>query len=159
MSTSTAALPVPGTITIDPALAGERAEPSVTAARRFYAFWNSGALSDLELAISPSFHDHTLPVGRPQGPDGPAFASRQFRTAVPDLTCKIEELVVAGDKVTARLRFEGTFTGTFGDRAGAGQPIGFVAIDLLGIADGRVTDNWHLEDNLTLMQQLGILPE
>jgi hypothetical protein len=27
----------------------------------------------------------------------------------------------------------------------------------LRVQDGRITDNWHIEDNLTLMQQLGIV--
>jgi predicted ester cyclase len=78
---------------------------------------------------------------------------------VPDLRCEVEELVVAGEKVTARLRFKGTFTGTFGDRAGSGQPVDFIAIDVIAINDGKITDNWHLEDNLTLMQQLGVVAE
>jgi hypothetical protein len=27
----------------------------------------------------------------------------------------------------------------------------------LRIRDGHVTDNWHIEDNLTLMQQSGVV--
>jgi hypothetical protein len=30
---------------------------------------------------------------------------------------------------------------------------------VLGLRDGKVTDNWHLEDNLTLMQQLGVVAQ
>jgi predicted ester cyclase len=157
MTTSTTELPVPGTITIDPALDGERTEAALETARRFYGFWDTGDAAQLQAAIAPSFEDHTLPAGRPQGPDGPHFASRQFRAAVPDLRCEVEELVVAGEKLTARLRFHGTFTGAFGDRAGAGQRVDFIAIDVLGLRDGKITDNWHLEDNLTLMQQLGVV--
>jgi predicted ester cyclase len=118
-----------------------------------------GDAAQLEAAIAARFEDHTLPAGRPQGPEGPAFASRQFRAAVPDLRCEVEELVVAGEKVTARLRFRGTFTGTFANRSGSGQPVDFIAIDVLGFHDGKVTDNWHLEDNLTLMQQLGVVAD
>jgi hypothetical protein len=28
---------------------------------------------------------------------------------------------------------------------------------VLGTRDGRIVANWHLEDNLTLMQQLGVV--
>jgi predicted ester cyclase len=107
--------------------------------------------------LAEDFLDYTLPPGRPQGPEGPLAASRQFRAAVPDLSCEVEELLVVGEKVTARLRFRGTFTGTFGERQGSSQPIDFIAFDVLGIRDGRVAANWHLEDNLTLMQQLGVV--
>jgi predicted ester cyclase len=159
MTTSAAQLPVPGSITRDPVIDAQRVESAIEIARRFYAFWDTGDAAQLEAAVARSFVDHTLPAGRPQGPEGPVFASAQFRAAVPDLRCEVEELVIAGDKVTARLRFRGTFTGAFGERNGSGEPIDFIAIDVLGIRDGQVTDNWHLEDNLTLMQQLGVIAE
>jgi hypothetical protein len=46
------------------------------AARAFYEGWNTGDAAQLQAALSPGFTDHTLPPGRPQGPEGPAFASR-----------------------------------------------------------------------------------
>jgi hypothetical protein len=33
----------------------------------------------------------------------------------------------------------------------------FIATDILRVQDGRTTDNWYIEDNLTLMQQLGVV--
>jgi len=60
--------------------------------------------------------------------------------------------------VVAHLHFSGHFTGTFGEKQGAGQPIDFIATDILRLEDGRITDDWHIEDNLTLMQQLEIVP-
>jgi hypothetical protein len=43
-----------------------------------------------------------------------------------------------------------------GKTKGQGQAIGFIATDLLRVHDGRITDNWHIEDNLTLLTQTGI---
>jgi predicted ester cyclase len=100
-----------------------------------------------------------LPAGRPQGPDGPAFASKSFRTAVPDLSCEVQQFIVAGDRVVAHLRFQGHFTGIFKDRKGAGQAVDFIATDILRVQDGHITDNWHLEDNLALLQQLGVVAQ
>jgi hypothetical protein len=54
-------------------------DATVKAARAFYEFWKTGDEADLKRAIAPTFTDHTLPSERPQGPEGPAFASRQFR--------------------------------------------------------------------------------
>lgn len=43
---------------------------------------------------------------------------------------------------------------------GKGQAIDFYAFDLYQVdAQGRISDNWHLEDNLTLLRQLGVLPQ
>ncbi len=149
------ALPAPSSLTLDASLPRPQAAAAVLAARRFYAFWNTGEGRYLAAAIAPGFTDRTLPKGRPQGPDGPAFASKGFRAAVPDLRCEIRQMIVAGDRVVAHLRFTGHFTGAFAGQPGSGQLVDFIATDILRIADGRVIDNWHIEDNLTLMQQLG----
>jgi predicted ester cyclase len=131
-------------------------DATVKAARAFYEFWNTGDEALLKQAVAPTFTDRTLPPDRPQGPEGPASASRQFRAAVPDLGVVVEKMIVAGDYVTVHMRFTGHFTGRFGQTQGNGQPIAFIATDLLKVDDGRITDNWHIEDNLTLLQQMGV---
>ena len=72
-------------------------DATMKAVRAFYDFWNTGDEALLQEAIAPNFTDHTLPSGRPQGPEGPAFASRRFRAAVPDLKVTVEKMIVAGD--------------------------------------------------------------
>jgi predicted ester cyclase len=131
-------------------------DATMKAVRAFYDFWNTGDESLLKEAIASNFTDHTLPPGRPQGPQGPAFASRRFRTAVPDLRVTVEKMIVAGDYVTVHMNFTGHFTGRFGQTQGKGQPVPFIATDLVKIENGRITDNWHIEDNLTLLQEMGI---
>jgi predicted ester cyclase len=126
------------------------------AVRAFYDFWNTGDEALLQEAIAPNFTDHTLPSSRPQGPEGPAFASRRFRAAVPDLKVTVEKMIIAGDYVTVHMSFTGHFTGKFGQRQGEGQPVPFIATDLVKIENGRITDNWHIEDNLTLLQEMGV---
>jgi predicted ester cyclase len=60
--------------------------------------------------------------------------------------------------VVGRLRFRGHFSGSFGGRQGDGRAIDFIATDIYRIdAEGRIAENWHLEDNLTLLQQLGVV--
>jgi len=123
----------------------------------FYGFWVNGSPVLLARALGANFVDHTLPRGRTQGPHGPAQASKDFRGAIPDLRLTVVQRIVAGDRVISHLRFNGHFTGVFMDHAGAGQPVDFVAIDILRVRDGMITDNWHLEDNLTFLQQLGLV--
>jgi predicted ester cyclase len=131
-------------------------EATVKAVRAFYDFWNTGDTALLYQAIAKNFTDHTLPPGRPQGPEGPAFASRQFRAAVPDLKVTVEKMIVADNYVTVHMNFTGHFTGIFGRTQGTGQPIAFIATDLVEVENGRITDNWHIEDNLTLLQEMGV---
>jgi predicted ester cyclase len=121
----------------------------------FYGFWTNGSPRLLAVALSPHFVDHTLPVGRPQGPAGPAAASKAFLAAVPDLRVAVVQRIVVADRVVSNLRFTGHFTGVFQGVAGRGQPVDFIATDILKVRDGKITDNWHLEDNLTFLRQVG----
>ncbi|ROP49314.1 MULTISPECIES: ester cyclase [unclassified Rathayibacter] len=138
----------------------DASRPVVLRAQQLYAFWNTGDASWLELAVDDSFLDRPLPEGRPQGPEGPIAASEQFRAAVPDLACSLDDLYVTGDTFTARLTFTGHFTGVSGGVQGEGRPIEFGAIDIQHIgASGRIVEDWHLEDDLTFQQQAGLLLE
>jgi len=134
----------------------EQRDATMKAVRAFYDFWNTGDEALLKEAIASNFTDHTLPAGRPQGPQGPSFASRRFRAAVPDLKVTVEKMIVAADYVTVHMNFTGHFTGKFGQTQGKGQAVPFIATDLIKIENGRITDNWHIEDNLTLLQEMGI---
>jgi len=80
---------------------------------------------------------------------------RLFEVAVPDLHCTIEDLLVSGDKITARLLFTGTHKGEFMGHPATGKPVKFFAIDILRIRGGKIVEDWHLEDNLNLLEQLG----
>lgn len=147
-----AGLPQPGVISGDsPATAA-----NILAARRYAAFWNTGKPEYAQAALAASFTDRTLPAGRPQGPGGPIEASKGFRAAVPDLRAELKEVVAAGDRVVVRLHFTGTFTGKMGKVQGKGQKIDFQAMDLYKVVDGKITDNWHLED-INMFKQLGMV--
>jgi len=150
-----AALPMPHHVAVD--IASPQSAAVALAARRYAAFWNTGDEAYAQLALSPGFIDRTLPDGRPQGPNGPLQASKGFRAAVPDLHAEIDELVVAGDRASVHLHFHGHFSGQFGNLKGNGQPVDFQAFDLYRVQDGRIVENWHLEDNLTLLKQLGAI--
>jgi predicted ester cyclase len=131
----------------------------IIAARRYDTFWNTGDEALARAALAPNFVDNTLPPGRPQGLAGPLAASKVIRAAIPDMGCDIEQMIVAGDRVVAHLRFRGHFTGRFKQTQGQGQTINFIATDIYRIADGRIVENWHIEDNLTLQHQLGLIGE
>lgn len=127
------------------------------AARRYAAFWHTGDARYAAAALAPDFIDRTLPAGRSQGTAGPIEASHAFRAAVPDLTAEIDDMVVAGDRAAVHLHFRGHFTGRFGEQVGTGQAVDFQAFDLYRVAEGRIAENWHLEDNLTVLKQLGAI--
>ncbi len=147
----------PRTQFVDPSLPAAQAEASVLAARRYASFWNNGDEALARAALAPDFTDRTLPPGRAQGLPGPLAASAFVRAAVPDMRADIEQLIVSGDRAIVHLRFQGHFTGSFKGVQGKGQAIDFIATDIYRVADGRITDNWHIEDNLAFLRQLGVI--
>lgn len=160
LATPADTLPLPRSVIVDASLSATQRDSMTLAARRYYAFWNTGDHAYAKAALAADFMDRNLPIGRPQGPEGPVVASKSFRAAVPDLQLEVEEMLIVGDRVIGRLRFKGHFTGTFGSgvdaRRGDGRAIDFIATDIYRIANGRIAENWHLEDNLALLQQLGM---
>jgi predicted ester cyclase len=135
----------------------EAAQPIILAARRYAAFWNTGEARYAEAALAQNFVDRTLPSGRRQGVKGVLEASKNFRAAIPDLKAEIEELLVVNDRAVVRYSFTGHFSGSFKDLKGDGREISFRAVDIYRVQNERISDNWHLEDNLSLMQQLGVV--
>ncbi len=150
-------LPQPESITVDRSLSPADAAQMIKAARLFYAFWDTGNTEYASAAVDNDFRDNTLPAGRPQGPKGLLYASQTFRSAVPDLHCTIKDLLVSRDRITARLLFTGTHKGEFMGHPATGKPVKFFAIDILRIRGGKIVEDWHLEDNLTLLEQLGVV--
>lgn len=149
----------PSKLVVDPSLPKAEADAQIFAARRYDTFWTTGEEALARAALAPDFMDRTLPPGRAQGVAGPLAASKAFRTAVPDIHCAVEQMIVSGDRVVAHLRFTGHFTGVFKGKQGKGQVVDFIATDIYRVADGRIAENWHLEDNLTFLQQIGVVPK
>lgn len=151
-------VPVPKSITIDAGLSKAEADKIMHAGLMFYAFWNTGNKKYLQEGVDENkFFDNTLPPGRPQGFKGLLFASNNFRKAVPDLKCSVEDFIITKDKITCRQIYTGHNTGAFGDHPPTNKVIQFFAIDILHVRDGKVFEDWHLEDNLTFLQQIGVV--
>jgi predicted ester cyclase len=140
----------PRQLIIDSGIPKEQVDAQVLAARRYDTFWNTGDEALARAALARDFMDRTLPPGSAQGIPGPLAASEFVRSAIPDLQCEVEQMIVAGDRVVTHLHFRGHFTGRFREIQGVGQKIDFIATDIYRITNGRIAENWHIEDNLTL---------
>ncbi|MGY0400161.1 MAG: ester cyclase [Ostreibacterium sp.] len=153
------AYPKIGSIHIAKGLSKADAKSQLATARSYHAFWNTGLEIFSKKALAENFVDLNLPEGRPQGPTGPIIASATFRKAVPDLSLAVPNVYILKNKVINQLHFTGHFTGSFGEIKGKGQKISFSAVDIYTIKNGKIVENWHLEDNLTLLKQLGVIPK
>jgi predicted ester cyclase len=124
----------------------------------FYAAFETGAVEELDTCFAPDWCDNTLPPGRAPGLPGIKQAILFLRSILPDLTATQEDVRVDRDVVTVRITFCGTNTGGWPGVGPSGAPVVFIAFDMHRIVGERIVESWHLEDNLALMIQLGVVP-
>jgi steroid delta-isomerase-like uncharacterized protein len=83
-----------------------------------------------------------------------------YTTALPDLNATVEDVIAEGDKVVTRWTIRGTHQGEIEE---FGPPTGKQAelqgISIHRIEGGKIVEEWNRYDNLSLLQQLGLVPE
>jgi steroid delta-isomerase-like uncharacterized protein len=125
--------------------------------RRFIdSVWNQGDLTLIDDLIVPDYIQHA--AGVPPGREGVKQFFALLRAAFPDIRNTIEDMIAEGDKVAWRSTIRGTHTGTFRGIPPTGKLITITAINILRLANGQFVENWGEQDNLGLLQQLGVAP-
>jgi len=80
-----------------------------------------------------------------------------FRTAFPDFSMEIVDLVAEEEKVAAHFRCSGTHLGEWMGRPPSGRRFQDVdEIYIFRVRNGKLTDATGVEDNLSRMRQLGL---
>jgi predicted ester cyclase len=118
-----------------------------------------GNVAVAEQIIHPGFYDHTNPPGLKEGLAGHNGIVAYFRAAFPDLEFRIDELIAEGDRVVARTTMVGTQRGEFFGIPPTGRSVTVPGIHIMRIADGKVAEHWGVNDDLSLMKQLGVVGE
>jgi predicted ester cyclase len=126
--------------------------------RRFMAeVANKGNMAVFDDIISRDVKEYEkLPPGCTPDYEGIRRLFTMLRTAFPDLNITIEDHLVQGDKVVARVTLRGTHEGEFLGIAPTGRKIAYEAIDISRFVDGKLVEHWGIPDYLTLFQQLGV---
>ena len=123
--------------------------------------FNKGNFAAIEEYLTPDFNDHTLSPGQEPGLEGFRNWVMDYRAAFPDLKVTVERLISRDDFVVIHLRQQGTNSGPWKSMGmpATGRTIDFRGLDLVRIKDGRATEHWGYIDEMTMMQQLGMMPE
>jgi len=136
-------------------------ETNKTVVRRlFEEVWNKGNLLVTDELFAPNYvhHDSSTPdAGR--GPESEKKRATLYRTAFPDLRLTIEDIIAEGETVMARWSCRGTHKGDLSGIAPTGKQFTISGISIARIANGKMAEGWVNWDALSLMQQLGVVPE
>ncbi len=120
--------------------------------------FNKKKLAALDEFIAPNQVDHTLPPFLPTTPEGTKQAINIFLKAFPDVHLTVEDMIAEGDKVVTRYTSRGTQKGVFMGIPPTGKQITISSIIIARIADGKIVEEWGLDDQMGMLQQLGIIP-
>jgi len=86
-------------------------------------------------------------------------ALKGWHQAFSDISIVPEKLIAEGDLVTIYWIARGTNTGTGNGLPATGKKAELAGITIWRIVDGKIKEEWSAFDQLSMMQQLGLLPQ
>jgi steroid delta-isomerase-like uncharacterized protein len=128
-------------------------------ARILLEAFNQGKLEVIDEVIADNHIDHAvLPSGLPPGKEGIKLLAKTLRSAFPDLKITIDFSVAEGDLVVQHGTATGTMKGEFAGMPPSGKTATWAGIHIGRIKDGKIVEHWAVEDQLSMLQQLGFMP-
>lgn len=120
--------------------------------------FTQGNLAIVDELVAPDSISHHMSWGMPANRMGLKQLIAMFRTAFPDLLCTVEDDIHQDDKVAAHWTMCGTHTGMFLGNSPTGKSISARGLIYARIENGQVIENWTLIDQMSMLQQLGLVP-
>ncbi len=108
--------------------------------------------------LAPSFVNYDIVAGLPDTLEGSKQLHRMLFAALPDLHMTIHDQAAEGDKVWTRKTAAGMHQGELFGILATGKHVSWKIIDIMSITNGKVTEHWVVADVMSLMQQLGAVP-
>jgi predicted ester cyclase len=82
-----------------------------------------------------------------------------YRAALGDLRVEVEQQFSAGDRVATVSTLHGMHQGELMGTAPTGREVAFTMITVSRFEDGRIAEEWEIADTVSLLAQIGALPE
>ena len=103
------------------------------------------------------FVNLSAPSGMPTDRAGGKMFLGGFLSAFPDSQVTVDDMIAEGDRVATKKTFTGTHTGEGIRIAPTRNRVTIQYVDILRLHDGRIIEHWLSMDQLSFMQQLGII--
>jgi predicted ester cyclase len=109
----------------------------------------------LERLIAEDIVDHNAVPGQGSGREGIVYWMTMMHDVFADLTGIVEDTVVEGDKIAARVTWHGTHQGDFVGVLGTGTQVAMQSVQILRFTDGMASEWWGTADVFGVLGQLG----
>jgi steroid delta-isomerase-like uncharacterized protein len=120
---------------------------------------NKGRLERVDDLVALDFAELDPLPGQQPGSEGLKQVIGAFRNAFPDIHWVIEEMVGEDDKVFSRFTWHGTHRGEFFGVPATGRQITVKGMVVDRVVAGKMAESRILMDGLSMMRQLGVIPE
>lgn len=121
-------------------------------------FYNKGDIESADQFFADTYVHHDPASAHVRDRDGLKTVLRAFLTSCPDLHITIDQLLAEGDMVTKRWTYHGTHTGDLSGLPPTSNRITMSGLELFRLEGGTAAECWLAYDNVSLMQQLGVIP-
>jgi steroid delta-isomerase-like uncharacterized protein len=123
--------------------------------------WNQGHVALFDELTAPhwTYHDPSFPNVRTL--EDYKRWTTETRSAFPDMSSTIEDMIAEGDRVVVRTTIRGTNTGdivTPMHIPATGKQVTASGMTIVRFAGGKGVEVWNQTDTLGLFQQLGLIP-
>jgi steroid delta-isomerase-like uncharacterized protein len=120
--------------------------------------FNQGNLTIVDELVAPDGISHHSSWGTPANRMGLKQLIAMFRTAFPDLYCKVEDEITQDNKVAAHWKMRGTHTGPFLGDPPTSKPIVVEGLIYVCIENEQIIESWLMIDQMSVLQELGLVP-
>ena len=126
--------------------------------RRFYDdVLAGGDTSVLDEIATADYQEHDPFPGQGEGLQGLKERVTMLKNAFAP-RFMIEDVIQGGDKLVVRWMNSGTHVGEFLGIPPTNKSFSVAGIDVYRLEDGKLAEHWDVVDQLSLMQQLGLIP-
>jgi predicted ester cyclase len=154
-------LPVVSITLIVASLAGCAARPDQTLSenkaivlRSEAELWSKGNLDVADELYGADFICHFIGGTEWKGIKGLKSEVASHRTASPDWSEKVDDIIAEGDRVVIRFTSSGTQRGEFAGIAPNGEKVTIQEAAIHRVVAGKIVKQWGFPDSQSLMQQL-----
>lgn len=128
--------------------------------QRYYdQIWNNGRLDLVEEFIAEDFSEDNGPsIPGLNGRDALKAVIGGIRASLPDLQIALHDVVAEGNKVVTRTTFTATHQGELMGIPATGKQLEVSGAAIFRLENARIAELWNFLDNLSMMQQLGVVP-
>jgi predicted ester cyclase len=128
--------------------------------RRFYEEIDKGNIAILDELVADDYVDHNPPPFPTSGAGRERLRQdfKVFLQATPGYHV-IEDQIAEGDKVVTRLTSYGRHEGDLPGAPRTGNQMKMTSITIHRIANGKLAEKWSEKDMISLLTQIGLMPE